>query len=1039
VAIGFYSEKKPMNRVLTFICFLLFFAAQAANADQVIETKHVLILNSYHAGYKGSDDLVAGIKKSLGEAKDFNVDIKIEYLDGKQFSGPEYDRLMLNVLKTKYQTNHFELLITTDDYAFNLMEQQRDDTFGKIPVVFAGTNYFSKDRLQGKTDYIGVDESPSFADTFATILSLHPNTRKIVAIHDDTVTGKLNIKAFYEASEKFSDRTQFSDVGGMALEDMQALVSGFNPDTVAVFFVSGLKNRSGENVSSRNVLRQLSDVSPVPIYGGWAFNLGDGIVGGRLVDLYDHGVMTGQIAVRLLRGDAMQTMPLLEPSPNPYLFDHVQLKRFKIDPALLPVNSRIINEPPRFYDQHHREIILGLILLTTVIVIVGFARLTISRNALRKSEQKFMTIYRTSPDLIAFSEKATGRFIEVSDAFEEVMGYTRAEAVGRTSLELGTWGSPDARARMIDAMGTQGALKNFEALFKRKNGEIFPALVSTCETDLEGVPCLVISARDISELKKAEDEARKSREQLRAVLDSLDAIVYVADMQTYEVLFANQYARENIGDIEGKICWQAIQQGQSGPCEFCTNGKLLRADGSICEPYRWEFQNTVNKRWYFIIDRAIQWVDDRVVRLEIATDITDRKNAEIELKEHRYHLEGLVDARTAELAAARDAAESANVAKSAFLANMSHEIRTPLNAITGMTHILRRSGVSEQQADKLDKIEVAGNHLLGIINDVLDLSKIEAGKYSLAEDVFSVSEMIERVSTMIRSRIDAKNLSYLTEANGLPDYLVGDRTRLQQALLNYLTNAVKFTEEGTIALRGQILEETVDNVLLRFEVSDTGLGIPSETLPRLFSAFEQADNSITREYGGTGLGLAITRKIAQVMGGDAGVDTELGVGSTFWLTVRLRKGSPHLRSITTCNSEDAEDAIRRDYAGTRILLVEDEPFNQEIALALLDELQLHVDVANNGEQAVRMASENEYALILMDMQMPKMDGLEATRRIRQGSESNRTPILAMTANAFAEDKARCFEAGMDDFIAKPVDPGALYVSLLKCLTQSRVV
>jgi hypothetical protein len=233
-----------------------------------------------------------------------------------------------------------------------------------------------------------------------------------------------------------------------------------------------------------------------------------------------------------------------------------------------------------------------------------------------------------------------------------------------------------------------------------------------------------------------------------------------------------------------------------------------------------------------------------------------------------------------------------------------------------------------------------------------------------------------------------------------------------------------------------MVEETPENVLLRFEVQDTGIGINPVTLPRLFNAFEQADNTTTRQYGGTGLGLAITRKIAQLMGGEAGVESTPGVGSTFWFTVRLAKGKPVTAAEKTANAEDAEAVLLRDYAGHRVLLAEDEPINREVSLMMLDDVGLVVDVAEDGVVAVELASRNAYDLILMDMQMPRMDGLDATREIRKLPNGAKVPILAMTANAFAEDKARCFKVGMNDFIMKPVKPELLFETLLRWLADA---
>ena len=411
---------------------------------------------------------------------------------------------------------------------------------------------------------------------------------------------------------------------------------------------------------------------------------------------------------------------------------------------------------------------------------------------------------------------------------------------------------------------------------------------------------------------------------------------------------------------------------------------------------------------------------------------------EAELNQHRHHLESLVEERTAALSIAKEAAETANRAKSSFLANMSHELRTPMNAIMGMTDLALRRASDAKQIDQLHKVNNASHHLLSVINNILDISKIEAERLTLEQIDFRLGGVLENLSSLLSQKASGKGLRLLIDiAPELANRsLCGDPLRLGQILLNLTGNALKFTTQGSVSIRVQISEERPADLLLRFDVSDTGIGISPEDQKRLFTAFEQANGSTTRQYGGTGLGLAICKRLAQMMGGSIGIESDPGVGSNFWFTVRLSKSTQPLAVSILPSTAAAETRIKQRYNGARVLLAEDEPINQEVSRGLLEEVGLVVDLAADGLLAVDMAKATNYALILMDMQMPLLDGVEACKAIRLCPGRENTPILAMTANAFEEDRQRCFEAGMNDHIAKPVDPDLLFETLFKWLQKT---
>ncbi|MCO5977845.1 PAS domain S-box protein [Ideonella oryzae] len=712
---------------------------------------------------------------------------------------------------------------------------------------------------------------------------------------------------------------------------------------------------------------------------------------------------------------------------------------------------------------------------------IGFALEFAAAEEARRTEQRFRGQLIDSISNLFFAIDGEGRLTLWNRRVEEVTGYGPHEIAGRLATDFF---APEDRGliaqRLLEVMAEGEA--TVEAMLESRDGRRTPYLFVSRRIQ-QGEQTLVVgTGTDISDRVASEQELMRYRQHLEdlvasrtAELESVNARLHREDRRLRTMLSLSERAstlsedellQKGIDDVaalsrsagafaqllwgtEGEIprvLWSrgtpaALRQGLARWSQDA-QARVLAAD----QPLMLELTDPAAHEGDLdpgLMRLALVPVSDGG-RTRMLLGVADKAQPydEADLREMTLFggdLWRIVRRRRIEidLAQAKQDAEAANQAKSAFLANMSHEIRTPMNAIIGFAHLLHLDPLTPRQTDQLEKIGDAGQHLLQVINDILDFSKIEARKLSLEVGEFMLSTSIERVSTMLADRARAKDVALEVDlAPDCPARVLGDRLRLEQILLNLLSNAVKFTPHGRVDLRVRVLARAGRQLRLRFEVQDTGIGIREEQMPHLFEAFEQADVSTTRRFGGTGLGLAISKRLALMMGGDIGAESRDGVGSLFWVELPFQTtGRATPSPLPPAPATPAAEVKSVDWRQARILLAEDNPTNQEVAGMLLRSQGLDYALADNGEEAVRQVESGRFALVLMDVQMPVMDGLQATRQIRQRHTAEALPIIAMTANAFEEDRTACLAAGMNDYLSKPVVPELLWQCLARWLAH----
>ena len=635
---------------------------------------------------------------------------------------------------------------------------------------------------------------------------------------------------------------------------------------------------------------------------------------------------------------------------------------------------------------------------------------------LHHQQQRYQKLMELSSEGI-FIMDLDGKLLDCSLQAAKILGYSKEELL---KLYVYDWDiSHSKEEALIHVQNTPRETLSFETKHKRKDGSTYDASIQVVKIDIDGTDYIYASVRDITEQKKELLNTQIQNEKLAtlateqtsflSLFDKGDAVLFKwKNNPTWDIEYVSQSVEKLLGysvndfmsnqtiyatlinEEDLKVITQQVERGVQNNLDFFKH-----------TPYRLTTKNGEEK---WILDYTVTQKDAHgniTHFIGYLSDITEQKNTQIELLK------------------AKESAEKANKIKSEFLANMSHEIRTPLNGVIGLTELALKTELTEKQREYLEKSRNSSHSLLHVINDILDFSKMEAGKLTLEFKPFHLNEIVQSIQNTFDYLAQEKGLSFtLTYPHNL--YINGDPLRLIQILTNIIGNAIKFTKEGAVSLVIETLKESDKSIKLRFRIKDTGIGIKKETQEKLFEAFAQADTSITRQFGGTGLGLTITKQLVDMMDGTISINSQENVGSEFVIEITFKKSSVESIHATMSSLEELD---YEEFKNLHLLIVEDNKTNQLVIMGILEDYEMNLDFASNGEEGVAMVEKNDYALILMDIQMPVMDGIEATKRIKAKHPS--LPIIALSAAVMKEDVEKAKQAGVDAYVSKPIDSNEL--------------
>lgn len=1010
---------------------LFLFAATASAQSPPLKRKQILLLNSYHHNFSWNEEIFKGLTNVL-RPKETGITLHVENMDTKRVEFNEhYVQQLRNVYEHKFKGMTLDMIMVTDNNAFEFMRRYHEELFPGVPVVFCGVNFYRDELIKDHPLFTGVSESVDATGTLWWALNLHPDTKSVYIINDYTPTGTAITQTIKKALEDFvpdidvrySDNT---DLPGI-LREVQ-----FLPKNSLVLYGIYYRDQNGRFYDISEAVEAVADVAKVPVYGLIDFDLGHGIVGGMLTSGYNQGQFMAQIALHVLAGRHPRDIPVIQEGVSSLMFDYEQLRKYNIDLGSLPNESEIINRPRSFYTANTKLIWGGtaFVAFQTIIILLLVANTTRRRHAekeLRRAHQlleervrsrtseakesveAMRTVFDSSHDAI-FIHDVSGRILDVNERMLKIYQVSQGEVSDLSiARDLSSRDNAVYRLSSIWRAVINGEAQYFEWKARRPHdGAEFDVEVYLNRIVFRGQEAILANVRDITIRKESENRIRQSLSKFEAILEN--SLVGIAMSRGRQFATINRRGAEIFGYSPGELIGNDIS--------------FLLDSHEAVEEFVVTSRESLSERGEFNTEQAFRDKDGDAVWCRMYAKAVDPDSLDKgiiwawdDITEHRRAQEDLM--RT------REDAEAANRAKSEFLAAMSHEIRTPMNAIVGMTDITLQTDLNDNQRDYLKTVMDSAQHLLSIINDILDLSKIEARKLTLDRADFDLPFHVHTTIKGLEMQGKQKGIEVVLDiADDVPICVKGDPLSLRQVLMNLVGNAIKFTHRGTIAIRVSSAEtdphkDPADarTIGITIEVEDTGIGIPEEFMDTIFQSFSQT----TRAFGGTGLGLAICKQLIGLMGGDICVESKVGNGSTFAFTAWFEPGVSCPTPVERHPSLPEAPEIP-----VRVLVAEDNDVNVMVTTLRLEDMGYTYSVAGNGLEVIDLLKREPFDLILMDIEMPVLDGISATKAIRSSNADGPIPnpdipIIGVTAHALKEFRDKSLAAGMDAYVSKPVD------------------